>query len=226
MGSFSFSSPMAGRRPRSSDNWALPPTGERKPSPFAQTAFNERNGQFSPDGRWIAYSSDESQRAEIYVALFNGPGGAPVGKRQISTAGGTYPRWRRDGKEIFYIAPDRRLMAAEVSVKGITLEVGAVHSPFVPVNGAASFQYDVSADGQRIFSPWWRPGGAGLGAVDAGAELDSHVEEITRFTSPQHPATRSSIEPIAARSPVAPARSQTLPAAAPQDCPRNIRYTG
>jgi len=134
------------------DNWVLPLTGERKPFPFAQTAFNERNGQFSPDGRWIAYSSDESQRNEIYVALFSGSVGATVGKRQISTAGGAYPRWRRDGKELFYIAPDRRLMAAEVSVKGTTLEVGAVHPLFGPVNGAASFQYDVSADGQRILA--------------------------------------------------------------------------
>jgi hypothetical protein len=134
------------------DNWVLPLTGERKPFPFAQTAFNERNGQFSPDGLWIAYSSDESQRNEIYVALFNGSAGAPVGKRQISTSGGSYPRWRRDGKEIFYIAPDRRLMAAEVSVKGSTLEVGAVHPLFGPVSGTASFQYDVSADGQRILA--------------------------------------------------------------------------
>ena len=134
------------------DNWVLPLTGERKPFPFAQTTLNERNGQFSPDGRWIAYQSDESQRNEIYVALFNGSAGAPVGKRQISTTGGAYPRWRRDGKELFYIAPDRRLMAAEVSVKGSTLEVGAVHPLFGPVNGAASFQYDVSADGQRILA--------------------------------------------------------------------------
>ena len=75
-----------------------------------------------------------------------------MGKRQISTAGGAYLRWRRDGKEIFYIAPDRRLMAAEVSVKGTTLEVVAMHPLFGPVSGATSFQYDVSADGQRILA--------------------------------------------------------------------------
>lgn len=130
--------------------WVLPmdgtPAGERKPIPFAPLAFNEQWGRFSPDSRWVAYSSDESQRNEIYVAPFPGPGG----KRQISTAGGDQPVWRSDGKEIYYIAPDRRLMAAEVSAKGDVLEVGAERPLFGAIPGGAGFPYDVSADGQRF----------------------------------------------------------------------------
>jgi len=92
---------------------ALPLTPERagaalKPIPFLRTPFKKGFAQFSPDGRWVAYDSDESQRREIYVAQFPGAGG----RRRISIAGGTHPRWRSDGKEIFYVAPDRRLMAA------------------------------------------------------------------------------------------------------------------
>jgi serine/threonine protein kinase len=125
--------------------WVLPLTGTVKSFPFLQTPLS--NGQFSPDGSWIAYESNESLRNEIYVAPFPGPGG----KRQISTAGGTRPRWRQDGKEIFYMGPDRRLVAAEVTVQGGTLEVGQVR----PLFGAANMTqglpiYDVSADGQRF----------------------------------------------------------------------------
>src|SRR4029077_15422640 len=84
------------------DLFVLPLSADRKPVPFLQTKFNEGAGQFSPDGRWVAYQSDESGKYEVYVAPFPGP----AGKWQISTAGGTNPRWRRDGTEIFYMAPD------------------------------------------------------------------------------------------------------------------------
>jgi eukaryotic-like serine/threonine-protein kinase len=133
------------------DLWVLPVTPERpgaalKPFLFMQTPFNEMFAQFSPDGRWIVYGSDESQRSEIYVAPFPGPGV----KRQISTEGGTRPLWRDDGKEIFYVAPDRRLMAAEVTVAGSALEVGEVRPLFGPVGIEQGYKYDVSADGQRF----------------------------------------------------------------------------
>ena len=85
-----------------------------------RTPFNEDIGSFSPDGRWVAYDSDESRRKEVYVvpspAALSGAGG----KRQISTTGGSYPRWRRDGREIFYIGPDNRLMVVEVNIAGDT----------------------------------------------------------------------------------------------------------
>ena len=92
-------------------------------SPLQQTAFTEIRGRFSPDGRWVAYQSNESvSRGEVYVASLAAGGG----KWQISTAGGSFPRWRRDGAEIFYLAPDNQLMAASVNGKGSSFEVGAV----------------------------------------------------------------------------------------------------
>ena len=129
------------------DLWVLPMTGDRKPFPFLQTEFTEANGQFSPDGRWIAYSSDESGRSEIYVMPFPGTGG----KWQISTSGGSHPKWRGDGREIFYLAPDNKLMAAEVNGQGPALEAGAVRPlfevrPYLEVGGV----YDLTSDGQRF----------------------------------------------------------------------------
>jgi eukaryotic-like serine/threonine-protein kinase len=127
--------------------FVLPLSGDRKPVPFLNTKFDEGFGQFSPDGRWVAYRSNESGRNEVYVAPFPGPGG----KWQISTAGGDRPRWRRDGSEIFYLAPDNKLMAAAVNDKGANFEVGAVKPLFEArfVTGGRN-QYAVSADGQRF----------------------------------------------------------------------------
>ena len=91
--------------------WVLPLAGDRKPRLFVQTPVAAYDGQFSPDGRWVAYTSKESGREEVYVVPFEaakvlntGPGSAtsPGGKWQISPSGGRFPRWRRDGKEIFY----------------------------------------------------------------------------------------------------------------------------
>jgi Tol biopolymer transport system component/predicted Ser/Thr protein kinase len=132
---------------RSSKLFVLPLSGDRKPFPLPQTQFGEAHGRISPDGRWVAYRSNESGRNEIYVAPFPGPGG----KWQISNAGGTHPRWRQDGSEIFYLTPDYRLMAASVSGKGPGFEVGAVKSLFATrIVGGGDYQYDVSADGQRF----------------------------------------------------------------------------
>jgi eukaryotic-like serine/threonine-protein kinase len=126
--------------------FVLPLAGDRKPLPFLQTQFNENFGQFSPDGLWVAYVSGEPGRNEVYVAPFPGPGG----KWQISTAGGIRPRWRRDGAEIFYLAPEDKLMAAAVNGKGSSFEVGAVKPLFQTRAAATRFSYDVSADGQRF----------------------------------------------------------------------------
>jgi len=128
------------------DLWVLPLSGNRKPIPLLTTEFNENFGQFSPDGRWVAYHSNESDRNEVYVAPFPGPGG----KWQISTAGGTFARWRRDGAEIFYLATDNRLMAAAVNGRGGSFEVGVVKPLFETRAGPAGYRYDVSADGQRF----------------------------------------------------------------------------
>jgi len=143
-----YSSPGTSR----SDLWILPLTNDRKPFAFTQTTVNATyeffsNGQFSPDGQWIAYQTNTSQR-EIYVAPFPGPGG----KRLISTQLGSQPRWRRDGKEIYYVAADHRLMVADVKAQGAILEVGAVRQLFGPLLTGGGFQYDVSADGQRFLA--------------------------------------------------------------------------
>jgi hypothetical protein len=133
------------------DLWVLPlgahsGPGSLKPFPWFATRFNEFFAKYSPDGRWVAYQSDESGRNEIYVAPFPGPGG----KHQISADGGSYPRWRADGKEIFYIGSTGTLMAAEVSLRLDNIEIGAVHSLRIPVIANRYYLYDVSADGQRF----------------------------------------------------------------------------
>jgi len=135
------------------DMWLLPLSGERKPFPFLRTPANEFDGHFSPDGRWIAYRSDESGRSEVYVAPFSGAGGASGTKRQVSTSGGVYPRWRKDGREIFYVTPppDATLMAAAVSARGTAFDVGAVERLFdVRLPGTQGWFYDVSPDGRRF----------------------------------------------------------------------------
>ena len=132
--------------------WVLPLSGERKPFPFVNTNFDERNGQFSPDGRWVAYQSNESGRFEIYVQPFPGPGG----KWQVSTGGGVDPRWRHDGKELFYIASDGKLMSAAVQRSGQTLEASTPVALFQTriVGGNLSNtqrqQYAVAPDGKRF----------------------------------------------------------------------------
>jgi Tol biopolymer transport system component len=135
------------------DLWILPLDGDQKPLPFAQTKFEEREGQFSPDGKWIAYVSDESGPFDIYVQPFPGPGG----KSQISTNGGGQVHWRRDGKEIYYIAPDGRLMAVPIRLAsdGPVVEIGVPVPLFATRVGEAvqdvyRQQYMVSPDGQRF----------------------------------------------------------------------------
>jgi Tol biopolymer transport system component len=130
------------------DVWVLPLFGDGKPSAFLPTRFAESQPRFSPDGRWIAFVSNETGRFEVYVAPFPGPGE----KRQISTSGGSQPRWRRDGAEIFYVAGGM-LTAAAVNGRGARFEVGPV-SPLFAIRavgpGALGAPYDVAADGQRF----------------------------------------------------------------------------
>jgi Tol biopolymer transport system component len=118
----------------------------RRESPFIATTFRQGEAVFSPDGRFVAYTSAESGRFEIYAQEFPGPGG----KWQISTEGGEDPVWSRDGKEIFYVAPGNRLMSVPVTTKS-GLEAGTpaflFEARFRPETGQ---QYDVSSDGKRF----------------------------------------------------------------------------
>jgi serine/threonine protein kinase len=120
---------------------------ERKARPVLATPFREWSPQFSPDARWIAYTSDESGKPEVYVRALQGSSG----KWQISSGGGSYPRWRRDGKEIFYIAADKTLVAVEVRA-GSDIVTGMATPLFHTQIQSTDigFQYDVSADGQRF----------------------------------------------------------------------------
>ena len=129
------------------DIWALPLFGDRKPFPVLQGEFNESQSQFSPDVKWIAYVSDESGTPQIYVQSF------PTlnGKLQISTDGGMQPRWRRDGRELFYLAPNRKLMA--VTIKAAAPFQAETPRPLFEtrLDGTAlRHTYAVSADGNRF----------------------------------------------------------------------------
>jgi Tol biopolymer transport system component len=128
--------------------WILPLTGERKPFAFQPAEFEQKDGQFSRDGRWLAYTSAASGRAEVYVARF--PDGR--GRRRVSLEGGSQPRWRRDGTELYYLSPDDKLMAAELRASEGRLEVGRVRVLFQarPKRVVIGHVYDVSPDGQRF----------------------------------------------------------------------------
>jgi roadblock/LC7 domain-containing protein len=131
-----------------SDVWVLPMTGSAEAKPVVRTEANEITGTFSPDGRWLAYASDVSGRYEIYVQRF------PEGdsKRQVTTGGGAHPRWRLDGRELFYYAGDGKLIAAPVR-SGESFEVGSAVSLFEFRSGtvqALYAPYAVTADGQQF----------------------------------------------------------------------------
>lgn len=133
------------------DIWFLPLFGERKPIAYLQTRFNENHGAISPDDRWLAYTSDESGRPEVYVRTFPDPN---QGKWQISTAGGDQAHWRSDGRELFYMTPQRNLMTVEIK-PGLNFEAGAQKLLFqapVAFNNPDRdrSQYCVSSDGQRF----------------------------------------------------------------------------
>jgi Tol biopolymer transport system component len=129
------------------DIYILPTFGDRKPTPFLKTSFNELWPVFSPDGRYIAYQSNESGRQEVYVQSFPGPGG----KWQVSTAGGVEPKWRVDGKEIVYRAPDQNLMAVDVKA-GDTFQAGVPKAlfPARTAPGIARNRYAAAPDFQRF----------------------------------------------------------------------------
>lgn len=133
------------------DIWALPIAGDRRPLPLLTSSFVEAQAQVSPDGRWMAYVSDESGRHEVYVRAF--PAGTE--KWRVSSNGGLDPRWRRDGRELFYLSLDRTLMSVAIRVEP-TVGIGATTPLFkTRMSALVSMlyyrnQYDVTRDGQRF----------------------------------------------------------------------------
>jgi Tol biopolymer transport system component len=141
------------------DLWAAPMAGGGKPVPVTDARFDETAGQFSPDGRWVAYQSNESRPVQIYIRPFPGPGSP----RQLTTAGGSQPRWRPDGKELFYVGLDGRLMAVPIAVGADRqLETGTAVALFRPqlaagpnINSGTTgsrAQYAVARDGRFLMN--------------------------------------------------------------------------
>ena len=127
--------------------FALPLFGDRTPITIADTPFGEDEPRFSKDGRWVAYNSDESGMNQVYLVSFP----ATDQKRQISNDGGVQPRWRHDGKELFYLGLDGRIMAVDLQVDS-TIEAGVPRPLFntrLNVDSARD-QFAVAADGQRF----------------------------------------------------------------------------
>jgi Tol biopolymer transport system component len=146
------------------DVWAVPTSGDKKPFALLQTTFNETFPQVSADGKWLAYQSSETGRAEIYVKPFpDGPG-----KWQVSTDGGQFPRWRADGKELFFYF-NNTMFSADIRVNGSSVAPGVprnlfgLPSPTAGINHPPYHRYAVSADGQHFFLSIAGPVGRGAG---------------------------------------------------------------
>ena len=136
----------------SQDIWTFRANDPKSAAAFVATRSDERGAQFSPDGRWIAYQSDESGRYEIYVRRF--PLEAGSGRQPVSTAGGIWPRWSRNGGDLYYVDPAGAVMASAVTPSGDTLQFAA---PAMLFKGAFSSldprihaQYDVDRSGRFL----------------------------------------------------------------------------
>jgi Tol biopolymer transport system component len=129
------------------DVWQVRVDGSTPPAPFLQSPFNETDARFSPDGHWVAYVSNETGSPEVYVTRFPGPSG----KWPVSSGGGNFPRWRADGRELFYTTRDGHLASVPVSLQGQEVSVGEARTLFaLRAAPAGSYAYDVVADGQRF----------------------------------------------------------------------------
>jgi Tol biopolymer transport system component len=128
--------------------WALPLFGDRKPFPVVQTEFDQSGAVVSPDGKWLAYDSDASGRFEVYITAFPGTGA----KWQVSTGGGLSPKWRRDGKEVFFLDVSDNVVAVDVNTVGNTVRLGTPHVLFHSAEGQTlqGGAYDVTADGKKF----------------------------------------------------------------------------
>jgi dipeptidyl aminopeptidase/acylaminoacyl peptidase len=129
-----------------SDIWALPTDGD-DPVALAASSFDETTPTLSPDSRWLAYASDESGTSEVYVTTFPNP----ARRWQVSSEGGQLPKWRADGRELFFLRPDGTLIAAEVEGAGDTFSVGETRALFSWTQPSGyGWPFGVTADGQRF----------------------------------------------------------------------------
>ena len=139
---------MQRRVPRAVDNlWTLPLDGSGVPQRYLSSEFNKAEARFSPNARWVAYQSNESGIDQVFVQSFPDP----ATRYQVSSAGGTRPRWRHDGKELFYLSPDGTLMAVTIRSNG-GLEVGTPTMLFrtSTTKDAPAVNFEVAPDGQRF----------------------------------------------------------------------------
>ena len=135
------------------DLWALPMFGDKKEYPLSNSPFDEQTPQVSPNGRWLAHTSDETGNYEIYVQSFSADGKLGADKKRVSTSGGRFPVWRRDGSELFFVAADGQMMSAAVKTDGTEFQFAAPKSLFKTrmLAWVTNFhEYDVSPDGQRF----------------------------------------------------------------------------
>jgi eukaryotic-like serine/threonine-protein kinase len=148
-GKFLIEESGSGSGPTRNDVWMLPASAEKKeankPVAVLHSEFQEGQGKLSPDGHWLAYRSDESGSNEIYVTSFP----TPTAKSKISTGGGSWPVWSRDGRELYFVGSDRRLRAVPVKSVGEKFEAG-VPVPLFEVRLSNNGRYDVSKDGRFL----------------------------------------------------------------------------
>jgi Tol biopolymer transport system component len=128
--------------------WVLPTFGDHKAFSLISTDFNNTYSQFSPDGRWVAYDSNESGKDEIYAVAFPNA----TARFQISTAGGGNPQWRGDGKELYYTDADNKIMAVDVASRGDSLEIGTPHALWQPRLEPVNPPYAATTDGKRFLA--------------------------------------------------------------------------
>jgi hypothetical protein len=155
---------------KGADIWAVPLEGDKRPFPVVDTMADEMHAQVSPDGKWIAYQSNETGVSEIYIKQFpEGPA-----KRQVSTGGGLFPRWRGDGKEIYFVSTG--ITAVEIDTSGATPRPGVPRllftgsgNPSLPGHFGIYHRFAVSTDGERFLIALTAGGGGGLlgGAADS-----------------------------------------------------------
>jgi hypothetical protein len=131
------------------DLWVVPTIGDRKPRPYLRGPYNEQQGRFSPDGQWVAYTSDEGGTPQIYIQRFPDPSG----KWPISNNGGADPRWSRDGRELFYISADQKMMSVRIELSNNKVQAGIPQEFFpVRVTGLTDTRthYAVTQDSRRF----------------------------------------------------------------------------